>query len=103
MGFDTVGNGCGACSGFWKWFRPPHYKFFHEPCNRHDELYELGGNFLDRLKADYVLLKDMIELVLIYYKGRKLLSKFWFILLCFTYFIGVRIFGYTQFKYNTKQ
>lgn len=41
----------------------------------------------------------MLELVFDYYKGRKFFRKVWFILLCFSYFLGVRLFGYTQFNY----
>ena len=42
MGFDNV-NGCGACSGFWRWFKSPHHKFFKVQCNQHDKAYNLGG------------------------------------------------------------
>ena len=92
MGFDTV-NGCGACSGFWKWFKPPHYKFFKEECNRHDLAYDIGTTKIDRLVADLVLLQDMKVKSKVYYHRRKFISKCWFIILCYIYFIGLRLLG----------
>ena len=44
MGSNTV-NGCGACSGFWKWFKPPHSKFCEEEYNTHDRDNDLGGSY----------------------------------------------------------
>ena len=35
-----------------------------------------------------------------YYYKRKILSKVWFLFLCRLYYIGVRIFGFTQFNYE---
>ena len=99
MGSNTV-NGCGACSGFWKWFKPPHYKFFEKECDLHDILYDIGGNYIDRKIADLKLLNDMLKNVNKYYYKRKILSKVWFLFLCRLYYVGVRIFGFTQFNYE---
>ena len=100
MGSNTVGNGCGACSGFWKWFRPPHYKFFKEECNRHDLAYDIGGNRIDRKIADLILYRDMIKLVKEYFYKRKPLSKLWYLILCKVYYIGVRLGGWLSFNYK---
>ena len=78
MGLNDV-NGCGACSGFWRWFKPPHYKFFEKECDLHDILYDIGGNYIDRKIADLKLLNDMLKNVNKYYYKRKILSKVWFL------------------------
>ena len=92
MGFNTV-NGCGACSGFWRWFKPPHYKFFEKECSRHDLAYGIGTTKIDRLVADLILLQDMKVKSKVYYHRRKFISKCWFITLCYIYFIGLRLLG----------
>lgn len=101
MGFDTVGNGCGACSGFWKWFKPPHSKFFEEECNTHDRAYDLGGDYVDRYISDVILFRDMRKSVYNHFYRRKLFSKIWFLFLCVMYYIGVRLVGFTNFNYET--
>ncbi len=98
MNYQT--NGCGACEGFWKFFKPPHHNFFEKECNRHDEFYNIGGDFLDRFFADWILLKDMIDRVLQYFKGRKFISKVWFLIICIFYFIALRFLGWLNFKYK---
>lgn len=102
MGFNTV-NGCGACSGFWRWFKPPHYKFFNTACYLHNKHYEIGGTSKNRFIADYILLRLMLYTVKRHFKGRKALSKIWYILLCICYFIGVRFVGFTRFNYKINQ
>ncbi|HAP94528.1 MAG TPA: hypothetical protein DCP54_02010 [Chryseobacterium sp.] len=93
-------NGCGACGGFWKFFRPPHHSFFKNECNLHDKHYDIGGNRIDRKIADLILYNNMQKNVKIYFKGRKPISRFWFLILCKCYYLGVRIFGFSNFKYN---
>lgn len=100
MGSNTV-NGCGACSGFWKWFKPPHYKFFEEECNTHDRAYDLGGDYVDRYISDVILFRDMRKLVIKYFHNRKVISRMWFIFLCVLYYLGVRLVGSTNFNYET--
>lgn len=93
-------NGCGACSGFWKWFKPPHSNFFIEECNQHDIAYNIGGDEKDRKGADLSLFKGMTNSVTLYFHKRKPFSKIWFLTLCWCYYIGVRLFGYSSFNYN---
>ena len=100
MGYRSV-NGCGACGGFWKWFKPPHHNFFNRECDKHDILSTLGGDHKDRYKADLILFQDMTKHVTEHFSGRKPISKLWFYILCVIYFIGVRIFGHTRFNYKT--
>ena len=69
-------------------------------CDLHDILYDIGGNYIDRKIADLKLLNDMLKNVNKYYYKRKILSKVWFLFLCRLYYIGVRIFGFTQFNYE---
>ena len=57
---DNKVNGCGACSGWLKWIRPPHHEFFKTECALHDELYNMGGTEKDRQKADFSLFQDMV-------------------------------------------
>ena len=101
MGFGNV-NGCGACSGFLKWFKPPHSKFFKVQCNQHDKAYNLGGIKIDRKIADLILLKNMRIAVNEYFHNRKTFSRIWFLFLCKLYYLGVRIFGASSFNYFKK-
>ncbi|WP_313214267.1 hypothetical protein [Soonwooa sp.] len=91
-------NGCGACGGFWRWFKPPHKNFFVKECNRHDEAYGIGGTPADRKKADCQLFFDMVDKSVSYYRGRKTLSLWWFVTLSFAYYYAVRCFGKRRFK-----
>jgi len=93
-------NGCGACGGFWYWFRPPHHNFFKEQCNTHDKLYDQGGKEKDRHMADINLLYDMQDHVNEYFKDRKPLSKFWYLALSKIYYHAVRMFGKKRFNYE---
>ena len=88
-----IANGCGTCGGFWRWFKPPHYKFFNTACYLHDKHYDIGGNRIDRKIADLILYRDMIKLVKKYFYKRKPLSKLWYLILCRVYYIGVRLGG----------
>lgn len=99
MGFKSV-NGCGACSGFWRWFKPPHYNFFKVQCNLHDREYDIGGTERDRHIADINLMYNMQYHVNNYFKDRKPFSRRWYIMLCKIYYYGVRIFGKKQFNYG---
>ena len=94
-------NGCGVCSGFWKFFKPPHHNFFKRQCDKHDILYTLGGDYRDRFKADLILFQEMYTHVRGYFYGRKPLSRLWFYILCVMYFLGVRLFGHTKFNHKT--
>ena len=71
MGFDSSLNGCGACNGFWKWFKPPHHKFFKVQCNIHDISYAIGGQEIDRHIADVKLKYNMKDWVNVYFENRK--------------------------------
>ena len=93
-------NGCGACSGFFAWLRPPHHEFFVKECTLHDELYNLGGSAEDRHKADIRLFQDMVARSSAYFKGRKPSSQMWFVLLSYLYYLAVRAFGRSQFNYK---
>lgn len=53
---ELICNGCGGKGGY---FKPPHNKLFVEDCNRHDFDYHVGCTWLDRLKADWELRKNM--------------------------------------------
>lgn len=97
---DNKTNGCGACSGFLRWLRPPHHEFFQQECLLHDELYNMGGTEADRRKADYSLFWDMVQRSCDYFKGRKAGSQTWFIILAYAYYKAVRIFGKSQFNYK---
>lgn len=92
-------NGCGACGGFWQWFKPPHHNFFKEDCDVHDFLYDIGGTYKDRLMADILLLKHMGKRVKKHFHKRKPLSRLWFYTICIMYFIAVRVVGVTRFNY----
>jgi len=96
-------NGCGACKGFFNWFKPPHHNFFKEECNTHDTLYGIGGDEDDRLNADAILLMEMKKKVKNYFLKRKPISRVWYLILCYLYFIGVRLFGKPNFNYEKKR
>lgn len=100
MATDNKVNGCGACSGFLGWLKPPHHEFFQHECALHDELYNMGGNEQDRLKADFALYQDMVAHSLDYFKGRKAGSQTWFVVLSYLYYKAVRLFGKSQFNYK---
>lgn len=103
MGFNVKTNGCGACSGFWRWFKPPHHNFFKSVCNRHDEAYDLGGTKLDRHIADLSLKYNMVEMINKHFYKRKPISRLWYLLITQTYYYGVRMFGKPNFNYETKR
>lgn len=95
---NSIYNGCGACSGFWRWLKPPHRSFFVEECNRHDEAYNKGGNEEDRKKADRILYFSMVEKSVAYYKHRKTTGLWWFVTLSLAYYYAVRVFGKQNFN-----
>ena len=101
MATDNKTNGCGACSGWLRWIRPPHYEFFRTECTLHDELYNHGGSEEDRAKADFRLYQDMVRRSLDYFHGRKAGSQTWFIVLSYLYYLAVRAFGKRQFNYTS--
>ena len=100
MATDNKINGCGACSGFLRWLKPPHYEFFQKECVQHDVRYNIGGTEQDRQQADFVLFQDMVGRSIDYFKGRKAGSQTWFIVLSYLYYKAVRLFGKSQFNYK---
>lgn len=92
-------NGCGAMSGLLRWFKPPHYKFFHTACILHDELYIIGGSEEDRKRADVRLFRDMVRHSVEYF-GDRVSAQMWFLVLSYLYYIAVRLFGKSQFNYR---
>ncbi|MFT4072826.1 MAG: hypothetical protein QM654_12995 [Dysgonamonadaceae bacterium] len=99
MKFDTV-NGCGACSGWLSWIKPPHHKFFKNACILHDELYNLGGTEEDRKKADKRLFSEMVKHSQEYFTDKSISSQWWFVTLAYGYYKAVRWFGKGQFNYH---
>ena len=99
----TLNNGCGACGGFWKWFKPPHHNFFKDDCDIHDILYSKGGNFKDRLTADRILLKHMLKRVTNHFYKRKPISRLWFYNICLMYYLAVRVVGITRFNLKDEE
>ena len=49
---ESMSNGCGSQVWYLRWLRPPHGKFFMDPCNKHDVDYHIGGSEEDRLISD---------------------------------------------------
>ena len=49
---SEICNGCGASKSK---FRPPHYRLFKHQCCPHDYDYAVGGNWWDKVKADWRL------------------------------------------------
>lgn len=98
-----MAQGCGTCGGFWKWFRPPQPNFFYEDCVVHDVFYDIGGDYVDRMVADYTLLIHMWSRVSKHFYKRKPLSRLWGYVLCVAYFLGVRLIGFTRFNYMEKR
>lgn len=92
-------NGCGACSGWLAWIKPPHHRFFEKECILHDELYNLGGTEEDRKKADKRLFDKMVEHAISSFKDSES-SMWWFITLAYCYYKAVRVFGKGQFNYK---
>ena len=102
MDGSIMTNGCGACSGFWKWLKPPHYNFFRVQCNIHDIMYNIGGTSKDRHIADVELLYNMKDWVNEYFKNRKPISRNWYLFLCNIYYLAVRFFGANQFNFTSR-
>ncbi len=100
-GLKVQTNGCGACGGFWQWFKPPHHRFFYKDCEKHDLAYHQGGDAIARKIADLELRFDMQVRVMHYFKNRKPISKAWYLSLCQAYYLGVRVFGKSRFNYNS--
>lgn len=96
---STQTNGCGACDGWFKFIKPPHYRFFNDICNLHDEAYNTGGSKEDRRLADRLLFNGMVLHSVTVFKGRSVHNQMWFIFLAYCYYIAVRIFGSPRFNY----
>jgi hypothetical protein len=94
-------NGCGACSGWMKWIKPPHHRFFEKECCLHDELYNAGGTKEDRKKADVRLFEDMVKHSIDHFKPKmRIGAQVWFIVLAYVYYKAVRWFGSKRFNYK---
>tara|TARA_R100001530_G_scaffold57223_1_gene41635 strand:+ start:680 stop:1024 length:345 start_codon:yes stop_codon:yes gene_type:complete len=80
---DKKKDGCTAAPDF----------NFAEVCNNHDNDYYWGGSNVNRKKADKKLRDGIVE--------KNPDSKFYF-LISRLYYIAVRIFGWTRYRYNQK-
>lgn len=92
-------NGCGGKDAK---IKAPNF-IFKASCNKHDKLYEKGGQEIDRFIADFLFLYYMIKDVKLFAK------KYWYIyplsyLLGFiwsiVYCLAVRIGGKKYFNYK---
>jgi len=96
----TSTNGCGVETWLGVTFRPPHAKFFERECTLHDELYNIGGTEADRLKADRRLHDGMVAHATSHFKGRKVVSEWWFLTLAMIYYYAIRLLGSRHFNYH---
>jgi endogenous inhibitor of DNA gyrase (YacG/DUF329 family) len=83
-------NGCGPKGG---WVPIPEF-FCHASCDHHDFNYWLGGNERARLKADNQFYKEMR-------KDAK--WSLWKVSVVLTYYLAVRICGFTCFHYGKER
>lgn len=93
-------NGCGAMGGIFRFVKPPHHEFFRGECELHDMLYEIGGTSKDRKIADVRLFQDMVRHSTTYFQDRSVRSQMWYITLSFLYYLAVRLFGSSNFRYT---
>lgn len=91
---------CGACGGWLKWFRPPHYKFFEDECKLHDDLYDLGGTEVERLEADRTFYFGLVRKSVGYFENRKVWALWWFVTLSYFYYLSVRVGARSRFNYH---
>lgn len=90
---NTV-NYCGRKGG---WFKPPYHKFFNASCKIHDSSYDLGGDWIERLKADQGFLRHMLrDCQQIQNKYKRMYYQAW----CWLYYYAVRLTGKKSFNYN---
>lgn len=90
-------NGCGCASGFFKYLKPPYYKYFHDDCVYHDTLYNEGGTEKDRKYADKKLFRKMVKRSL----GLNPWRTTWRTLIALSYYVVVRLFGRKYYNYKT--
>jgi len=89
---DKVSNGCGGKGG---WIKPPDF-LFHASCDKHDELYSIGGTEADRKNDDdkfYEYMKYDIDVV----DG---VSRYYYKLWAYVYYKAVRLRGKKYFNYR---
>lgn len=84
------------CGGKWSWFVPPYAVMFKASCDKHDELYNEGGNEIDRKIADVYLLEYMKLDV----KQLCIFKRLWYYPWAYLYYIAVRLFGSKYFNYQ---
>lgn len=88
---------CGRKGG---WFKPPYRKFFNASCKIHDNSYDQGGDWIDRLKADQGFLRAMLrDCDRIPKKTTRTYYQAWSIM----YYYAVRFFGNTKKSFNYKK
>ena len=89
---DNNVNGCGGKGGF---VNPPEF-LFHASCNKHDRLYNAGGDESDRRKADYTFYRYMkIDVA----RENKWIMRKYYSFWAYTYYKAVRLFGSRYFNY----
>lgn len=88
---DKVSNGCGGKGG---WIKPPDF-LFHASCDKHDELYTIGGTEEDRKADDDKFYELMISDTNI--SGG--FDKYYFRLWAYIYYKAVRLYGKKYFNY----
>jgi len=85
-------NGCGGKGSF---INPPEF-LFHASCNKHDELYSIGGTEADRRRAD----DKFYELMLKDTERSRGFDRYYFKVWAYAYYKAVRIFGNRYFNYH---
>ena len=91
-------NGCGPRVAGWA---VPELAF-HDACNLHDLMYNMGGVERDRRVADAVFLDLMLGNLWINYSRRRLHKRLWLRASAHLYFWAVRFFGGATFQYGTR-
>lgn len=91
----AVSNGCGGKGSL---IDPPEGKY-GGCCDKHDFLYTVGGEEIDRTKADGEFLVDMIKIVVVQRAG---LMRLLMLLMAILYFYGVHFAGKRFFRYGPK-
>lgn len=93
-----ITNGCGGKGGI---INPPEF-LFNASCNQHDFYYWRGGNWIDRLKADWGFYLEMLKDISLATKWYQILRKILYIFIATIYFFAVRLIGWKFFEYRDK-
>lgn len=80
------------------WLKPPRVYFFEASCKLHDDGYGEGGNEWRRLVCDLFFYTHMLNDINKFCKKYKLFYFLW----ATVYFLLVRLFGWTCFRYTNK-